>query len=520
MRGFNLSLATDLKTGRAPIVGACFCFFLYVTSMLSCTKQEETREPRAELPSKAHIQEFHAEIQNFCGNCHRCPDPSVLTKEAWRMQIPREYAHYELSKRTNLRVPPMPEVIKYFVAQAPEKHNLPTQMTDPPQGPVVFRKVEFPHQSDNQIPSVSHLQWISGIDQPGELLVTDMGSGEIGRIQFNASHPRYQPLATLKNPAHIERIDLNLDQSDDYLVAELGSFGPEDHELGKVTLLTFDDQKQTFLPHHIQEGLGRVADIKSADFDKDGDLDIIVAEFGWRDTGRLLYLKNVSPSKTNLKFELQVLDDRHGASHVLVTDLNHDGLLDVIALFSQEHEIIEAFINQGAGRFKKETIYQAPEPAYGSSSISLVDLDQDEDLDLLYTNGDTMDSFDLRPSHSVQWLENRGTFPFQYHQIAPLTGAYCATHGDFDGDGDIDLAACTMTWDYEEPRNTVVWYEQKVPGQFMPHPLDYSKGQHAVIEAGDFDADGDIDLAVGAFDVRKTEQSEWFSIWWNDGLRK
>ena len=519
MRSSNLSHTTKKTVGRILNVGVRLCLCLFFTVLLSCTKQEE-REPRADLPSEVRFQEFHTEIQNFCGNCHRCPDPSVLTKEAWRTQIPREYAHYELSQRTNLRVPPMPEVIKYFVAQAPVKHDLPAQIAAPPPGPVKFRKEEFPRQSVKQIPSISHLKWISGIDRSDELLVTDMGSGEIGRIQFDASKPRYYPLATLKNPAHIERIDLNQDQSDDYLIADLGSFGPEDHHLGKVTLLIFDAERQVYQIQSIQEGLGRVAAVKAADFDKDGDLDLIVAEFGGRKTGRLLYLKNVSPSKTNLKFELQVLDDRHGASHILITDLNHDGLLDVIALISQEHEVIEAFLNQGTGRFKKETIFQAPEPAYGSSSISLVDLDQDNDLDILYTNGDTMDSFDLRPSHSVQWLENRGLFPFQHHQIAPLTGAYCATHGDFDGDGDIDLAACTMTWDYEKPRNTIVWYEQKTPGQFVPHPLDYSKGQHAVIEAGDFDRDGDIDLVVGNFDVRETDQSEWFSIWWNDGPAK
>ena len=65
---------------------------------------------------------------------------------------------------------------------------------------------------------------------------------------------------------------------------------------------------------------------------------------------------------------------------------------------------------QGQGQFRTETIFQAPDPAYGSSCIDLVDLDQDGDLDLLYTNGDTMDSFELRPSHSVQWLENQGRF--------------------------------------------------------------------------------------------------------------
>jgi hypothetical protein len=499
---------------------ARLCLFLFPALLLSCGKQEPPAERRVALPPAENFQEFHAEIQSFCGSCHLCPAPGILTKESWRMQIPREYAHYEQSPQKQLRVPPQPEVIKYFVSQAPEIHDLPTQTANPLPGPVAFRKQEISNPAADPLPGVSDLNWIAGTDAEGELLITDMGSGEIGRILFSAGKTTFHPLAKGNHPAHIERVDLNQDQRDDYLIADLGSFGPEDHDRGKVALLMFDEKTQKYEPHTLQAGLGRVADARAADFDGDGDLDLIVAEFGWRETGRLLYLKNVSPSKTDLKFELQTLDDRHGASHVLITDFNQDGLPDVVTLFSQEHETIVAFLNQGDGHFKPETVYQAADPAYGSSSISLVDLDQDGNLDLLYTNGDTMDSFELRPSHSLQWLENTGSFPFRHHSIAPLTGAYSATHGDFDGDGDIDLAACTMTWDYQQPRNTVVWYEQTKPGQFIPHPLDYSKGQHAVIEAGDFDADGDLDLAVGNFEPRETGQktrAAWFSIWWNDG---
>jgi hypothetical protein len=498
-----------------------YCF-LFLALLMACGKQESSSPPEDTFTTETRHTEFETEIQNFCGHCHACPDPGVLTKAAWRMQIPREYAHYEQSPDQSLRVPPMPEVIRYFEAQAPEQHELPSQIENLAPGPVDFQRQPFPRLDGDPLPGVSNLNWVTGGKTPHELLLTDLGSGRVGRIRFSERQLEFEPLARLHHPAHIERIDLNGDQHDDYLIADLGSFGPEDHDRGSVEALLFDPQSDSYRQQTLQAGLGRVADAKAADFDADGDLDLIVAEFGWHKTGRLLYLENVSPATDDLKYRLQVLDPRHGASHVLITDWNQDGLPDFVALFSQEHETIVAFLNQGQGQFRTETIFQAPDPAYGSSCIDLVDLDQDGDQDLLYTNGDTMDSFELRPSHSVQWLENQGRFPFKPHHLAPLTGAYGVTHGDFDQDGDIDLAACTMTWNYDQRRNTIVWYEQTAPGQFVPHPLDYSRGQHPVITAGDFDGDGKPDLAVGNFEARETDQAdqgEWFSIWWNKGTR-
>ena len=63
-------------------------------------------------------------------------------------------------------------------------------------------------------------------------------------------------------------------------------------------------------------------------------------------------------------------------------------------------------------RFRKETIYQAPHPAYGSTGIQLVDLDGDGRVDVLYTNGDVFDDNILKPYHGIHWLQNQGRFPF------------------------------------------------------------------------------------------------------------
>ncbi len=258
---------------------------------------------------------------------------------------------------------------------------------------------------------------------------------------------------------------------------------------------------------------------RAADFDGDGDLDVLVAEFGWRLTGRVLLLEQQSFQGGRFQFKTHVVDERHGASHVPIVDLDGDGRLDFVALISQEHETVVTFTNGGKNSFRAQTLFSAPDPSYGSTAIQLADLDADGDVDVLLTNGDSFDSHILKPEHSLQWLENLGDGRFEHRHVEHVPGAYIAATGDLDGDGDLDIALCTMTWDYKLPFNSVLWFEQASKGEFVRHNLDFSVGQHAALELGDFDGDGDLDLAVGEFETRPVASESWFTVWWNEGLR-
>jgi len=204
-----------------------------------------------------------------------------------------------------------------------------------------------------------------------------------------------------------------------------------------------------------------------------------------------------------------------------VADLNGDGKPDFVALISQEHETVVAFLNEGGGRFRKETIYAAPHPAFGSDGIQLVDLDGDGDLDVLLSNGDTLDfPYLLKPYHGLTWLENQGRYPFTPHRLADCYGAVSPVTADFDGNGLLDIAFVTYLpadrFPQRQPQHldSVVLLEQVSPGKFVRHALETETCDHLTCAAGDLHGDGRPDLVIGNF-LRGGRPNDALTVWRN-----
>jgi hypothetical protein len=413
----------------------------------------------------------------------------------------------------------------YFEARAPETLPAPAPWPAPETGR--FERLLLSPPGAAPVPIVANTQLLD-LDRDGklEIVACDMGHGLV-LVGDPARRPgELREVAKVPNPVHAALADLDRDGLDDLLVADIGFFMPEDHEKGAVVWLR-RRADGSYEKHVLAEKLPRVSDVEAADFDGDGDLDLVVAAFGLYTRGGILLLENVTTDPKEPRFEARTLDGRAGAIHVIPADLDGDGRSDFVALLAQQHETVLAFLNRGGGQFEKRTVFAAPTPAWGSTGIDLVDFDGDGDRDVLMTNGETLDDPTVKPWHGVRWLENRGAFPFALHDLAALPGAYRARAADLDGDGDEDVAVAAFLPDPEHVHGSLaslVWLEQTTAGAFARHTLQAGQLSHTSLDAGDVDGDGDVDLVTGnfvGFTFARTDTGfradGWVELWENRG---
>lgn len=443
-------------------------------------------------------------VQKACGRCHAAPPPDVLPRQRWAEIIPTMPA----MPGPEGVAPASPEETAlagaYFQRNAPEAFE--AVPPAPLEARLRFRTEGFTPQHPAfaaRIPGVANVQFVHLSDPRRlDLLVADMRASGLFLLAPWAP-PRQRTLRHLAkelgSPAHVVLQDVDGDGRQDLLVASLGAVNPSNETRGRVTLLR-QDAKRRFRPQLLLGGIGRTCDARAADFDGDGDRDVIVAVFGWRGPGSLTLLERQGGDPPS--FTPHVLDDRDGFIHTEPVDLNGDGRLDLVTLLSQEHEQVIAYLNRGGLRFEPVVLDRAPHPAWGSSGLQTVDLDGDGDLDVLVSNGDTLDDDLLKPYHGVRWLENQGELRFVPHTIGPLYGAERAIATDLDGDGDLDVVAVAFlpqldpaVW-RERDLDSVVWFEQTGEG-WRRAALEKQRCYHPTVDAGDYDGDGDVDLAVG-----------------------
>ena len=243
-----------------------------------------------------------------------------------------------------------------------------------------------------------------------------------------------------------------------------------------------------------------------ADYDNDGDLDLMVANPKiTQGSGSIsLYANNGSGSFSNASAGDLTTTVSFSRIDAAWADANNDGLLDVlvsnanlIVLPARAHAY---FINNGNGTFSSVSNNMTAGTS-AKSGVAWIDVDNDGDMDAVTCSG-------APGQKTVLWVNTGSNFT---ELVLIDTGegigrdTQGASWGDYDNDGDFDLYLVNRG---ENGEANVLFRNDGVDGNGLPimTQLDGNSGVGPLISDVDFsiasawvdvDNDGDLDLFVG-----------------------
>lgn len=287
---------------------------------------------------------------------------------------------------------------------------------------------------------------------------------------------------------------------------------PEDNPSRRQT----DGKAQTrspveFQEHLIADGFTYSFGVQTADLDGDGDLDITAADA--LPNNSLYWFEN-DGSGTFSKHLIQKDDPERLERHA-IGDVDGDGRPDVVIVKNLFGDVLW-FRNSGTPKdgqlWKRHEITKGK--LKGAYDVALADFDGDGDLDVAASS--------WRLSNNFVWFENDGTPADGEWTMRIIEADVAETRmiraADIDGDGDADLVGAAR----EEP--VICWFENSGdPARigWKKHIIDGESVQPIHGELVDFDQDGDLDLVMalgmGFSGDPDAEQLAWYE---NDGSPK
>ena len=349
-------------------------------------------------------------------------------------------------------------------------------------------------------PVICNIQLTSAF-KPGQthVIIADTQDHSIRIGSWKNNSWQETVLATdINAPARANPCDFDGDGDLDFLIADLGDVFPNNGLVGNVLLL--ENVENQYQKKNLISGLGRVADVQSADFNNDGLLDLAIAEFGHGHGRVLLALQNEDKS-----FKYTTLLPGPGCIHVPVGDFNNDGHIDIACVLSQEEEEVWVCYNNGNGVFEPQCIFKSMNSDFGCAGLTVNDIDQDGDLDLLLPHGDNLEEFFHYPQtyHGCLLFVNQGMAQFNTRKISDLPGCYAASCGDIDHDGDQDVVLLSMVNDWRSEQATSVQIlVNKGDLTFEPKQLANKPVGLITCAIGDINNDGKNDIIAGRFCVQ------------------
>jgi len=197
--------------------------------------------------------------------------------------------------------------------------------------------------------------------------------------------------------------------------------------VGNKKKALFKLEPELFTPVRITGGASSVS---FADFDNDGDYDLISGDY----LGTFQYFRNIGSKKNPIfqkaRTKFSTLTIKSFSTPVFV-DLNKDGMIDIVS--GSLDGKLYCFIQTKNGFVENESLFKGVR-TIEKSAPAFADIDDDGDLDLLLCGGE--------PKYCHFYLnEGNNRFKRTDSYISKVSFPYDArpTFFDVDGDGDFDL---------------------------------------------------------------------------------
>jgi hypothetical protein len=242
-----------------------------------------------------------------------------------------------------------------------------------------------------------------------------------------------------------------------------------------------------------------------ADVDGDGDMDILFANgssYGGGGAQPQHYFKNNGSGVFSPSHDLLNVSN-FNAKMVIAEDFDNDGDLDLMYApegpYPSTTQVPRMLVNQGGlqggteGAFVNDSAARLPNLTMASFCVAAGDIDDDGDLDVVFTNGAT---FSGQASQARLYLnDGNGFFTDATSSNLPtdLYNAQDVTLFDYDGDLDVDIALAGKGGSGKRARLYL-----NDGGVFTISNAMNGLGSGATYEIdwGDLDGDGDFDAAV------------------------
>lgn len=232
-------------------------------------------------------------------------------------------------------------------------------------------------------------------------------------------------------------------------------------------------------------------DLEAGDFNGDGITDLVATDSWHHETGLRPALL-VLLGKGDGTFQPPILKDVfQNPEHLTFADFNHDGKLDVATAKASAFELL---LGQGDGTLVSETtVWLLPESnaTFDTQGIIQGDFDADGELDLAVS-----EVF----SNNIHVFFGRGDALFTRGPVLPLVGGFWAlrmTSGDYDGDGDTDIAYGQYHTLVPGDREMIV-YRSNGGARTFQDAVGYGTlpGGSFDAQSADIDGDGDLDVLL------------------------